>query len=280
MKFNQISAALAACTLLAACAPSEKQQAQQLLDEATAAYNDGLYNRAHLLLDSLRDTYPAQVEVRRQGLDLSYTIQYQEALRTRAYADSMLVVLDAAIDSAATAGFDYVKTEYDDRGRYLYHGTAAEKNLRSYLHAAVDDYGATQLIASYRGGKSLGFTTVRLAAPDETTCTTQPLAYDDANNYHYEIQGAHYETLTFSEALDGGVLGYIALHADDALTLSYLGGSAPLNVTLTPADRQALVETYRLADLLKNRVRLMQEQTVAVNTIFKLEDKGVSDNAE
>lgn len=267
---------LTTVALLAACTPSETQRAQQLLDEATTAYNDGLYNHARVLLDSLRDTYPRQVELRRQGLELAHTIQYQEAVRTRAYADSMLVVIDAAIDSAATV-FNYTKTEYDDFGRYLYRGSEAENNLRSYLHAAVDDYGRMQLLASYRGGKTLGFTTVRIEAADGTSCTTQALPYDDANNYHYEIQGAHYETLTYAEAMDGGVLGFAALHMGDKLTLTYLGGTAPLTVTLTPADLQGLQATYQLADLLQNRLRLMQEQTVAANTVFRFEDKAAEE---
>jgi hypothetical protein len=272
MNKTALTLCCATICLITSCAPSSKQQAQQLLDEATAAYQQGLYNRAQLLLDSLKTQYPSEVEVRRQGLELTHAIQYDEACKTRAYADSMLVVVDAAI-AEAIVPFTYQKTEYDDLGRYIYTGSEAEKNLRSYLHAAVDDYGNTQLISSYRGNKSLNHTSVRITATDGTSCTTQPIAYDDAANYHYDIQGARYETVTYTDALDGGVLGFIALHTDQPLTLTYLGGTTPLNVTLTPTDRQALQATYQLADLLKNRLRLMQEQQVATNNVLRLEDK-------
>ncbi len=258
--------------LFSACAPSEKQQAERLLADAQNAYAEGHYNQAQLLLDSLKEHYPAQVEARRAGLELTHTLQYETALRSRAYADSMLQVVGQAIDSAA-ADFDYVKTEYDDFGRYIPKGTEAECNLRSYLHAAVDDYGKTQLIASYRGAHKSGFTTVRLSAPDGTTCTTEALPYDDANNYHYQIQGMYYETLTFSSLLDGGLLGYAALHVDDTMTLTYLGGTSPLTVAISPSDLQALQRTYVLADLLQNRLRIMQELTVASNTILRHEQR-------
>jgi hypothetical protein len=73
--------------------------------------------------------------------------------------------------------------------------------------------------------------------------------------------------------MDGGVLGFAALHMGDKLILTYLGGTAPFTVTLTPADLQGLQATCQLADLLQNRLRLMQEQTVAANTVFRFEDK-------
>jgi hypothetical protein len=269
---RKITLPLALLALLSACAPSEKQQAERLLADAQNAYAEGRYNQAQLLLDSLKEHYPRQVEARRAGLELTHTLEYETAQRTRAYADSMLLVVGQAIDSLA-ADFDYVKTEYDDFGRYLPKGTGAEHNLRSYLHAAVDDYGKTQLIASYRGAGKLGFTTVRLSAADGTACTTAALPYDDANNYHYQIQGTHYETLTFSPLTDGGVLGYAALHARESLTLTYLGGTSPLNVALSASDLQALQRTYQMADLLQNRLRIMQELTVAANTILHHEQR-------
>jgi hypothetical protein len=256
------------------CTSSDHRHAQQILAEAEAAYQQQHYNRAHVLLDSLRTTYPSEVEVRRQGLALSRMIQMEEARRSQSYSDSLLNVVDGLV-AEQSQKFEYVKSEYDDQGRFVYQGTKGEDNLRTYLHSAVNDYGETQLISSYRGTAKLGHTAVQVTCVDDgTSCITMEMPYDDASNYRYDIQGIHYETISYTGERDGGVLGFIAMHPTERLQVSLLGGAKPQTVTLTDTDREALIATFQFADLLKNRLRLMQELQISTDLLFRSADAG------
>lgn len=265
------------------CNGSDNDKAGHLLTEARTAYENGRLNPAKELLDSLDNTYPRAIEIRKEGKILSYRIQLKEAEQIHAFTDSMLVI---AIDkiNAATADFTYLKSEYDELGRFIYKGTEAEKNVRSYLHAAVDEYGVTHLISSYRGDGPLEHTAVKVRNADGTACSTQEIPYNDGTNYHYNIGGVRFETVTYIGDKDGGVLSYIDLNKDNRLQVEFIGSRRNLSVQLTDKDKKALSETFRLGMMLRKRLQLEQDNKVATEKIIYLQrlierKAATSDNA-
>ena len=201
---------------------------------------------------------------------LGHKIDLEIAKDIHQLSDSLLGLLKIELDQQLTK-FTYTRSEYDDMGRYIYKGSEAENNSsRSYLHAAVDDYGVHHFISSYTGRK-ITHTAVCLMAPDGTSCSTENIEYNDGTNYHYNVRGTHYEAVTFIGERDGGVLGFVAMHANDALTAKLIHKKGEHSVKITSADRKGMVETFQLAHLLKEKIRLTAENRVAQDKIEYLE---------
>ena len=76
--------------LLVACAPSDTEQAQVLVQQAQTLVDNGQWRQARIVLDSVHATYPREVAQRRLAKALGDSITYLEAQSTLAYADSML----------------------------------------------------------------------------------------------------------------------------------------------------------------------------------------------
>ncbi len=252
------------------CNGSDSDKAGHLLSEAQTAYENGRLNPAKHYLDSLESTYPKAIEARKRGKLLSYRIQLKEAEQIRMFTDSMLTVVTENINAAA-ADFTYLKSEYDELGRFVCKGTEVEKNVRSYLHATVDEYGVTHLISSYRGDRPLEHTAVKVKnATDGTACSTQEIPYNDGTNYHYTIGGVRFETVTYVGDKDGGVLGYIDLNKESRLQVEFTGGRCSWPVPLTEKDKKALSETFQLGMMLRKRLQLEQDNKVAAEKVIYL----------
>ncbi len=246
--------------------------ANKLIDEALSSYAEKDYNRSLLLLDSLKKNYPHAVSQYRKALLLSYRIDLQNAKQIKIYTDSMLLCVNSQINSLLPE-FSLEKSEYDDIGRYIYKGTEAENNAhRSYIHSAVEENGRHHLISSHTG-RNIQHTFIRVKSSNGTSCTTQTIPLNDATNYNYNILGKHYETVTFIEDKDGGVLNFIYMHAgDNKIEIELGGGKSIERVKLSELDRKGLIASLNLSIMIKEKNKLKQENQVAADKITYLTD--------
>lgn len=231
---------------------------------------------------------------RRAAFEQRQVEQLANERRTLHVTDSLIQALIPQINKAKEAGFEYEKTEYDDLGRFRPVGTDPGVNVqRTYLRSAVDDYGRTQLIAQYCGAKSFCVVQLRAQASDGTSLLSRPVMPNDGSNYSYDIDGTHYQSVTFAYAgqitegmtqdstilanadTDNGLLGYIAQHADDNQLQCYLiaANGKEQKVAVSAKERQQLAATYELGVMLRESVRLQQENKTASLKIEYLEQK-------
>lgn len=269
-----IPISLLSLSLLAACSDHGESQANALLTEANAAFAAGKLNNAKLLLDSIDSTFPEAVKVRREGRTLEYRIQLAEEERNFHMTDSLMEVIIPRINEAASKMFDFEKSEYEELGHYIYKGQQTDRNvLRSYIHAAVDEYGVTQLISTYCGPK-IGHHALRIVSSDGTSITTQTIGDSDGANYQYQIDGSHYESVTYAGERDNEALSFICLHRDDKKLRAVLtGGSREVNVAISDKEREALAASYELGVMLRDRLRYEQENKTAAGKIAFIKSK-------
>lgn len=225
--------------------------------------------------------------------------QWREQLATERQTlhvtDSLIAALVPKVNEAtAKNGFEYEKTEYDDLGRFKPNGMDPGENVqRTYLRSAVDDYGRTQLIATYCGARSFIVHQLRVQSSDGTSVTTSSIAPNDGSNYSYDIDGTHYQSVTFAYTgritegmsqdstviahadTDGGALGFIAQHNDDAKLCGFLidANGKEQRITINEKERKALTATYELGIMLRESIRLQQENKTASLKIEYLEQK-------
>ena len=224
------------------------------------------------------------VEERRAAQNQKYIDQLAVEENTLHITDSLIQAIIPRINEVTAINFDYVKTEYDDLGRFVPKGMSTEDNVqRTYIHCAVDEYGQTQLISTYCGSK-LEHTQLRITAGDGTSATTEAIPYNDGSNYRYTIDGTNYESVTYvlgrktgsdqvNADTDGGVFSFIAMHADDTkLYGTLLGGKREVKVTITAKERAGLVACYELGVLLRDKLRLEQENKTSSGKIQYLQE--------
>lgn len=223
------------------------------------------------------------VEERREAMNQKYIDQLATEEKTLHVTDSLIQAMIPRINEVTAEAFDYIKTEYDDLGRFVPKGMSTEDNVqRTYIHCAVDEYGQTQLISTYCGSK-LEHTQLRITASDGTSATTEAIPYNDGSNYRYDIDGTHYESVTYTVGrktgsdqvnadTDGGVFSFIAMHADDSkLYGTLLGGKKEVRVSISAKERAGLVACYELGVLLRDKLRLEQENKTAAGKIQYLQ---------
>lgn len=229
------------------------------------------------------DKGPTAAE-RREAMNQKYVDQLATEQNTLHVTDSLIQAIIPRINEVTSVSFDYVKSEYDDLGRFVPKGMATDDNVqRTYLHCAVDEYGQTQLISTYCGSK-LEHTQLRITAGDGTTVTTNAIPYNDGSNYRYTIDGTNYESVTFTAGrktgsdqvnadTDGGAFSFIAAHADDAkLYGTLLGGKKEVRVAISAKERAGLAACYELGVLLRDKLRLEQENKTAAGKIQYLQE--------
>ena len=223
-------------------------------------------------------------EERRAAQNQKYVDQLVVEEQTLHVTDSLIQAIIPRINEVTSGNFDYIKSEYDDLGRFVPKGMSTDDNVqRTYIHCAVDEYGQTQLISTYCGSK-LEHTQLRITAGDGTSATTEAIPYNDGSNYRYTIDGTNYESVTYvlgrktgsdqvNADTDGGVFSFIAMHADDTkLYGTLLGGKREVKVTITAKERAGLVACYELGVLLRDKLRLEQENKTSSGKIQYLQE--------
>ena len=251
------------------------KQATILYEEAEAAYEKGQYNNAKVLLDSINNNYKDCIEVRKLSQLLMYKINLEIEKNTLAETSALMEKTVAVVNESVQKYFGYEKSEYDELGRYIYKGTEIENNVqRSYIHAAVSEYGVTQLISTYSGGKNINHSALKIISSNGESIVTNTIPYNDGSNYQYVIDGTHYESVTYQGENDNGALAFIASHADDkGLYGVLIGEKKEVNVAISLKEREALAASYELGIVLSEQLRYSQQNKVSQGKIQLFEAK-------
>lgn len=259
---------------LLSCSGNE-EKAQALYQSAEQQYSAGNYNEALLLLDSIDNAYAKCFDVRKAGQLLMYKINLAIEEKTLVETDTLLNRIIPKINETTEKFFVFEKSEYDELGRYIFRGTEVENNVqRSYIHAAVNEYGVTQLISTYSGGSDINHTAVRFKSSDGSEVLTNTIPYNDGSNYKYVIDGTHYESVTYQGEKDNGALAFIANHVgDNGLKAILIGEKKEINVNISKSEREALAASYELGKILSEQLLYTQQNKVAAGKISYLKEK-------
>ena len=254
--------------LLVACAPSDTEQAQVLVQQAQTLVDNGQWRQARIVLDSVHTVYPKEVAQRRLAKALGDSITYLEAQSTLAYADSMLPPLLEQSDKLLKQ-FKYEKDEqYEDKGRYVHRLLNTSSNTaRNFLQAYVRDDRQTIVKSYYYGSHQVNQQQVTLSAQGEE------LRFS-GSNHAFEVEGWH-EIMTLEDENALQLLNFISAHHSDRVRVH--GAGLKPNHTwvyyLNDKEKEALSATYQLGFLMKDILRLEQMANAARNQIAHYERK-------
>ena len=265
------------CCTLFSCEDVEKKAGEKL-QAAREAFELGNYNEAKILIDSIKVLYPKAFETRRAGIGLMQEVELKEQEKRLVYLDSMLQAKQKEFD-AIKGKYTFEKdAEYQNIGNYLHPSQVIEKNLhRSFLRFQVDENGVMSMTSIYCGAHNIHHVAVKVTAPDGSFAET-PAAKD---SYETTDLGEKIEKADFNLGEDGNVMGFLYLNKDKNIKVNYRG-ERPYSITMTAADRQALVSVYELAQLLSSMTEIkknMEEANLKIEFVKKkMEER--KDNAQ
>ncbi|WP_276868378.1 hypothetical protein [Bacteroides heparinolyticus] len=235
------------CCTLFSCNDTEKK-AEEKLQAARHAFEQGSYNEAKILIDSIKTLYPKAFDVRRAGIGLMQEIELKEQERSLVYLDSMLQTKQQVFDAIKSKYVFEKDAEYQNIGHYLHPSQVIEKNLhRSFLRFQVDENGIMSMTSIYCGFRNIHHIAVKVIAPDGSFAET-PASKD---SYETTDLGEKIEKADYKMGEDGNVMGFLYLNKDKNIKIQYQG-ERPYSTAMSPTDRQALADVYELAQLLSS----------------------------
>ena len=83
-------ATILATLAFAACSDNKQQQANLMLDRANQLFAEQKYDRALIVIDSLREVYPGAIDTRKRALRLQQDIELKRSQEELAVVDSAL----------------------------------------------------------------------------------------------------------------------------------------------------------------------------------------------
>ena len=85
--------------MLVACGKSPQEQVALLAEQASTLCEEGQFDKAKALIDSLRRTYPDNVEARKTALRLHQQVELKAAQEDLLRADSLLVLANRELET-------------------------------------------------------------------------------------------------------------------------------------------------------------------------------------
>lgn len=241
--------------LVTACGGNnDSEKAGALLSEAEEAYNTGRFEVAMTLLDSIKNAYPHEIDIRRSALHLATKVTEGLTLQRLQEADSLTAVLAVRGDSLQRL-MKFVPNPIE--GYYVAASADPVKFLNSTgLQARVSPDGDFYLISSLRG-KSVKSTSVTVAADGENA-STSTISFDGERNDR-SMGG---EVITFLASECDSLGRFVASHSDSPITLTFVGATNySMSLPASQANEIALlydysttVRRFKVASLEKERL--------------------------
>ena len=197
------------------------------------------------------------IDKRKIAAALQDTIVRRESARNLVYCDSILPIKLHVADSIQKK-FRFEKdTVYQDAGNWVYKTQRTENNAtRTYLKAYVNEKANLYLISNYCGPK-IEQSAVKVSVGD-IFVETAAVNTDSPIYFSFNDSGTHWETLTYKNEEDNGIVAFIAQNQTEKIKVT-LKGKHDFIYWLDPLDKQAIAATYNLW-LVRKDIAQLQNQ--------------------
>ena len=255
---------------------SQEENADKRLKHIQELIDQNSFNAAKNEIDSIHALFPMFVDKRRIAAALSDTVLRRESTRSLSYCDSILPGKIHAMDSIQK-NFRFEKDKkYQEIGNFVYKTEQTENNAnRTYLKTYVDENADFYLVSNYCGVK-IEQQSVEVSV-NELFAHSDTISLSDANNHRYDDGGSHFESIIFKNESGKSVVEFIMQTSSKVLKIT-LHGKKTYSYYLADADKNAIIETYRLWKVKKDVVQLQKEIKKATLRISRINNSKKSIN--
>ncbi len=216
-----------------------------MLSRARVEYENGKYNNARVLLDSIKIVSPKAYKTLREAEKLRRQAMIKENERNVTFLEEELQSLIAVRDSLA-AGFDFnFDKRFQNRGYYTVPSQAMTQNVyNNFLRASVHEDGAMYLTSFYRG-KAIRHKSVKLLLGDTYVSCDKPFL-----ERNYKDLGVNNERRDYKYGEDGGLVDFIVA-AQGVIEVEISGAKERVNYTLRSSDAVAIRKAFDLSQAIQ-----------------------------
>jgi len=259
---------------------SNKKQAAAYLEKAQELYEQGKYTSAKNNLDSIKELFPKEFEIQKQGLKLKRLIEIKEQERNLIFCDSLLNIRLAEYEKMKP-GFLFEKDpKYDEVGKYIEKTQQLETKLQSsYIRTNVNELGEIYLYSVYYGSRPIHHSRLKVSKSNGEYAETQDIPYDGGLNYSFVDGGMTTEIVTYKQGKDNGVIQFIYNNKESAIKAEYFG-KEKYAFTISSADKNVLVKAFDFAIVLSDIEKLKKEKEKSSQRLKYLERKLTSESPE
>lgn len=246
---KQLFLSITVCTVLAACGPTEHDQAVKYAEKAREALEKGDTATALCLADTIHANFPKETAVRRMADTLVWHIEYDRLTQSLPTLSRQIKSADSVFTAISPKFKFYKDVKYEDTGHFEHRLLVTEKGVnRCYLKPEVDERGTVSVASHYIGAHAehTGFAVV---VGDYAISTGEDLdisKFDDEETYH--------EIMTPSDEKSLDMMRFIAEHADERVRVILEG--KPYTYYLNTSEKQAFRESFILHKALDNLYKL------------------------
>ena len=252
-----IAAVILGTAFTVSCESKVEQPAKDVLAGVLNEYENGNYNKAKMLIDSIKRAHPKAYKTLREAEAMRRKVLLKEKERDVAYFENELKGLEERRDAMLSA-FEYSKNvKYQDVGVYSVPSQAISANVfNNYLRATVNENGEAFLTSYYRG-KRIGYKEVKVGCGELYVSAVNPIHSWTGKEY-----GVYVERRDFKHSDDGGVMDFIAT-ANGEITVELIGDKEKFSYTLRQSDVEAVVRVLELSNVLSSIVECREMRDAA-----------------
>lgn len=247
-----LGASVAVVVGLSSCSGDSKK-AEDLYQQAEAAYADGNTTLATELIDSLDSAYPREVDVRRKAIHLRALTMESSLLKSIATTDSL-----AALEQLRGDSLERLIQKIDNPVEpYFVARTMAGKAVvgSDGVEARMMPDGTFYLISSIASRKPQ-HVAVAAVAPDGRSARTSQVAPDGERN----DRSMGYEVIHYMPAESEAFARFVADNRNSRLKLVFEGSGSRAEIDFPEVMKQAVADVYDASQSVAARRRLVFEK--------------------
>ena len=271
-KIKILSAILLLLLLFTGC--GKGKEAQKLLEDAKAMYENKLFIAAKSMIDSINIAYPREIEMRREALTLMRLVERGESTQNIEYCDSLLPILTGNLDDLKK-GFVFEKDSvYDNIGNFIWKTMTIEQNVEhSYIRCGVNEEGEMYIASVYFSSRPLEHTGLKLSVKDGSYAETPSIPYDGGVNYRFNDLGNTTEVVTYKGEHCKSIANFVSIiDTKERIKVEYTGGKS-FSLYLSDNDKKAIKATYELASVLSEITAIQKEKVNSEKKIMLIDEK-------
>ena len=267
--YKTLSVAFAAFALFS-CGSKVEKQGNDLLDRAKVCYENGEYNKARMLIDSIKIVSPKAYKSLREAELLRREVMVKEKERDVAFFEEEVNRLIAVRDSLAAKLVFEKDKRFQNKGFYSVKSQSMSQNTKNnFIRASVHEDGAMYLTSFYRG-KSLKHNTVTLSSGG--TFVSCDKTFMERN---YKDYGVNNERRDYKYGEDNGLVDFIVA-SDGKIEVELSGGKDKKTYTMREADIAAVRSVFALSRAIiavKEAEKMLDEARFSLDFLKRCEER-------
>ncbi|MGQ1787888.1 MULTISPECIES: hypothetical protein [unclassified Saccharicrinis] len=240
-----------------ACGPTPQEMAKEKLDRATHLFSQDQFNDAKVVLDSILDEFPKEIEFVARAEDLMRTIKIGEQERNLVFFDSALVAKENELKVLMK---NFIVSDEYGKKQILIHKRQKPQNSynRTYLRAHLDMEGNFYISSRYSGDYYIYHKKIKVYDKGQSVMSEE-IPEDGFDNRKFEDQGTYWEVVNYKKGADNGIIDFIAQNTDKPLKVQFIG-KKHYYIVMEKFDKDAIADGYEISFVLQEISRIKKEK--------------------